>query len=78
MYKNLGKRKLINLLKNEVQLSDRNHFEYLSCPSMERVSAESADGTIIKLVHLEIDHEKGFFYIDSAGRTLKKWEDDEK
>lgn len=69
MFKNLGEKRMFNILSSKIHLSDRDCFEYLSRKDWEQISVESVDGQMVKLVHLGIDHGKEFFYIDIAGRS---------
>ncbi|MCI5919793.1 MAG: hypothetical protein MRZ75_10770 [Roseburia sp.] len=35
MYKKLGKKKMLEILKSKIEISDRKYTEYISCKSME-------------------------------------------
>lgn len=35
MFKKLGKKKMLEILKNKIEISDRKYTEYMSCKSME-------------------------------------------
>ena len=75
MYKKLGKKKMLEILKSKIEISDRKYTEYMSCKSMESLFKEASDGQTVHFVHMEIANGRQFFYIEKKGKTMVKWEE---